>query len=62
MPAADDLGISPEMAAVEKWDWALSKSTCVESYVSARLDLAGAKVLAVQLIERIRSGLQEESI
>jgi ATP-dependent Lhr-like helicase len=62
VPAAGDLGISPEMAAVEKWDWALSKSTCVESYGSARLDPAGAKVLASQLVQRFRSSPQDESI
>jgi ATP-dependent Lhr-like helicase len=55
VPSASGLGVAPEMAAVEKWDWALSKPTCVESYASARLDLAGAKVIAAQLLQ----GLQQ---
>ena len=54
IPSSGDLGIAPEMAAIEKWDWALSKQTCVESYASARLDLAGARALAGQLVERFR--------
>ncbi|WP_263408941.1 DEAD/DEAH box helicase [Terriglobus tenax] len=54
VPSASELGIAPEMAAIEKWDWALSKATCIESYASARLDLAGAKVLAARLVDSIR--------
>lgn len=54
LPSVVDLGIAPAMAAVEKWDWALSQPTCAESYASARLDIVGAKTLAGQLVDRLR--------
>ena len=49
LPSNAQLGITPEMATVEKWDWALPDGCRVASYASAKLDPEGARVLANQL-------------
>ena len=49
VPTAQDLQIKPEAAIREKWDWVLPAELCLRSYVSSRLDVAGAQHLAGSL-------------
>lgn len=48
-PTADDLHLQPEHVIREKWDWVLPAELSLRSYVSAQLDLAGARQMAVAL-------------
>lgn len=51
-PTLFDLGLKPEHAIREKWDWALPDDLRLRSFASKNLDLHGARELAQNLLAR----------